>query len=98
MNPPQSTRRSRSPARPAPRSADGAAPRTAYRYSGLTSRARASRREHAAKLVDGADERGEADVDEIDAGEAEHHFGVDHDTLREDVVDEVEQRRVGIVE
>ena len=45
-----------------------------------------------------AQERREAEIDEIDARETEHELAGDQDALGEQVVDEVQERDVGVGE
>jgi hypothetical protein len=49
-------------------------------------------------LVGGGKDGGKANVDQIHIREAEHQLAVEHDTLVEETVDEIDQRPVGRVE
>src|SRR2546421_126483 len=47
--------------------------------------------------VGGAQDRGEAEIDEVDVGERKNHVGIEHDSFVQQVVEHVEQRRLLVV-
>ena len=49
-------------------------------------------RKHA---IGGTEQRGQTNVDEIDASNAEHHVAVGHHTFVEQTIQEIENRRLG---
>jgi len=54
-----------------------------------------ARREHP---VGGAQQRGQAEVDEIDAGHAERHVARRHHAFVEDVIEQIDHARIRSVE
>src|SRR5829696_8835081 len=48
--------------------------------------------------VGGTEQRGQSDVDEIDVGQRENQVGIEHDTAVQQVVEDVEQRRIGLID
>src|SRR5437762_213107 len=88
---PATLRNDRGPVRPLPAPADGIASTSANTYHAISKRSGRTRRKHA---IGGAEQRREPDVDEVDVRQGQDQIGVEHDPLAQQVVDQIEERRV----